>query len=79
MALTLPRTTEESISRASGHEIFIRSWRPETPARAVVVICHGVNSHSGCYTWTAEQRVTAGKVNRRHQELDCGAHSMRAD
>ena len=38
----------------------MRSWRPETPPRAVVVIMHGFNSHSGQYTWTAEQFVARG-------------------
>lgn len=28
--------------------------------RAVVVICHGVNSHGGQYTWAAEQLVAGG-------------------
>ena len=44
-----------------GLNIFGRSWRPETqPPRAVVVISHGVNSHSGYYEWTAQQLVAAG-------------------
>jgi acylglycerol lipase len=44
-----------------GLDIFARSWRPEgkTP-RALVVISHGVNSHSGYYEWTAQQLVAAG-------------------
>ena len=37
-----------------------RSWRPEAPPRAVVAICHGVNSHSGHYVWAAELMVRAG-------------------
>ena len=36
------------------------SWRPDGPARGVVVICHGFNSHSGQYAWAAEQFVAAG-------------------
>ncbi|HKU39114.1 MAG TPA: lysophospholipase [Polyangiales bacterium] len=43
--------------------IFGRSWRPEgQPARALVVIAHGVNSHSGYYEWTAQQLTAAGFV-----------------
>jgi len=37
--------------------IHLRSWMPESAPRAVVVICHGVNSHGGQHAWTAEQFV----------------------
>ena len=41
--------------------IFARVWRPETTTpRAVVVIAHGVNSHSGYYTWVGEQLSSDG-------------------
>jgi alpha-beta hydrolase superfamily lysophospholipase len=40
--------------------VFIRSWLPATPARAVVAIVHGVKSHSGYYQWAAEQFVESG-------------------
>jgi acylglycerol lipase len=43
-----------------GLKIFTRSWRPEGKPRAVVVISHGFNSHSGHYQWPAEQFVTRG-------------------
>ena len=51
--------TEETIE-SKGLKIFVRSWRPDGKPRAVVVICHGVNSHGGQYLWTAEQLVAAG-------------------
>jgi acylglycerol lipase len=51
---------EEKVEGASGLNIFVRSWRPEGRARAVVAICHGVNSHSGYYFWAAEQLVASG-------------------
>ena len=35
---------------------------PGGEPRAVVVICHGVNSHGGQYIWTAEQLVASGFV-----------------
>jgi acylglycerol lipase len=38
----------------------VRSWHPGGTARAAVVICHGVNSHSGYYSWAAEQLVSTG-------------------
>ena len=46
-----------------GLNIFARTWRPEgQPVRAVVVISHGVLSHSGYYEWAAQQPVAAGFV-----------------
>src|SRR5262245_48509451 len=51
---------EERIDSSKGIKIFVRSWRPEAKPRAVVVICHGVNSHGGQYVWTAEQLLASG-------------------
>ena len=53
-------TNEEMFDGVGGLKIFLRSWRPEGKPRAVIVICHGVNSHGGQYIWTAEQFVSAG-------------------
>jgi alpha-beta hydrolase superfamily lysophospholipase len=50
---------EEKVRGPGGLGIFVRSWTPGSAARAVVVICHGVNSHSGYFTWTAEQLVSS--------------------
>jgi alpha-beta hydrolase superfamily lysophospholipase len=55
-----PNPTEETFDGAGGVAIFFRAWRPTDGARAVVVICHGVNSHGGQYLWAAEQLVAAG-------------------
>jgi alpha-beta hydrolase superfamily lysophospholipase len=57
MALSAKEETFESVG---GLKVFLRSWRPETKPRAVVVICHGVNSHGGQYVWVAEQFVKVG-------------------
>ena len=40
--------------------LFTRHWRPFGDPRAAIVLCHGVNSHSGQYFWAAEQFVGAG-------------------
>jgi acylglycerol lipase len=53
-------TKEEKIPGPGGLGIFVRSWQPGGTARGVVVICHGVNSHSGYFTWTAERLVSTG-------------------
>jgi acylglycerol lipase len=61
MTLVLtPITREENIEVAPGLNIFVRSWRPDGVARAVVVICHGFNAHSGQYQWVGEQFAALG-------------------
>ena len=54
------RTGEERVESVRGLKIFVRWWRPESAARGVVVIVHGLNSHSGEYGWAAEQFVADG-------------------
>lgn len=51
---------EETVAGTGGLNIFVRSWRPHGAARAVVVICHGFNAHSGQYQWVGEQFAEAG-------------------
>jgi acylglycerol lipase len=51
---------EETFEGTGGVRIFLRSWRPAGRPRAIVVVCHGVNSHGGQYLWVAEQLVAAG-------------------
>jgi len=55
-----PAVREETFESSGGLKIFLRSWRPEGTPRAVIVICHGVNSHGGQYAWPAEQFVKRG-------------------
>lgn len=50
---------EETFTGKFGTKLHMRWWRPAEP-KAVVVICHGVNSHSGQYLWTGEQLSAAG-------------------
>lgn len=51
---------EEDFTSLGGLRIHARSWLPEGAPRAVVVICHGVNSHGGQYLWTAGQLTARG-------------------
>jgi acylglycerol lipase len=51
---------EEQFEGAGGLKLFARSWRPAGKPRAVVVIVPGFNSHSGYYSWVAEQFVADG-------------------
>ncbi len=52
---------EGSFKGVGGLTIFTRAWRPtQGKPRAVVVISHGFNAHSGQYQWVAEQFVRSG-------------------
>ncbi len=51
---------EDEIDSLKGTRIFVRSWLPHSTPRAVVVICHGVNSHGGQYHWAAGQLTGDG-------------------
>lgn len=51
---------EEDFTSNGGLRIHTRAWQPAGTPRAVIVICHGVNSHGGQYVWTAEQFVAQG-------------------
>jgi acylglycerol lipase len=57
---TLANVHEERIASSKGITIFVRSWTPPLAPRAVLVICHGVNSHSGQYLWAGTQLAAAG-------------------
>jgi len=52
--------TTEKTESAGGTGIFLRSWKPVGKPRAVIVICHGVNSHGGQYLWPAGQFAMSG-------------------
>jgi alpha-beta hydrolase superfamily lysophospholipase len=59
-AMHTSNVRDERVNTAGGLTLFVRSWRPDKPPRAVVLIVHGFNSHVGYYGWTAEQLVAAG-------------------
>ena len=52
--------TEETFEGKDSLKIYLRSWTPDRTPRAVVVICHGVNSHGGQYLWPAGELVKKG-------------------
>ncbi|WP_353471697.1 lysophospholipase [Salipiger sp. H15] len=52
--------TEEDFASTDGLRIHMRTWEAGGPPRAIVVICHGVNSHGGQYGWTGERLAALG-------------------
>lgn len=52
---------EGSFAGVGGLNIFTRTWEPpEGSPRAIVVVVHGFNSHSGYYLWVGEQLASHG-------------------
>ena len=51
---------EEDFESTKNARIHLRSWQPAGSPRAVVVLCHGVNSHGGQYLWPAGELAGAG-------------------
>ena len=58
MAVGMP--AEEKIPSTDGIGVVVRSFPQSGRLRAVVVICHGVNSHGGQYLWPAGQLAMSG-------------------
>lgn len=57
---TNPIAAEELSFESAGLRIFARCWLPEAAPKAILAICHGVNSHSGQYLWVGEQMAAQG-------------------
>jgi alpha-beta hydrolase superfamily lysophospholipase len=55
---SLPKV--EDFPGKGGPRIYFRAWHPTGAPRAVLVICHGVNSHGGQYLWAAQQFADHG-------------------
>ena len=51
---------ESSFEGVGGLKIFTRSWSPERKARAIIILIHGFNAHSGYMAWPAKQFAENG-------------------
>lgn len=51
---------ESSFEGAKGLKIATRSWQPEGTPRAVMMLVHGFNAHSGYMVWPGEQFAANG-------------------
>lgn len=51
---------ESSFEGVGGIKIATRSWQPEGSPRAVMILVHGFNAHSGYMEWPGEQFSTNG-------------------
>lgn len=51
---------ESSFEGVGGLKIATRSWEPEGSPRAVMILVHGLNAHSGYMEWPGEQFAANG-------------------
>jgi acylglycerol lipase len=51
---------ESSFEGFGGLKIFTRSWRPEGKPRAIMILVHGFNAHSGYFVWPGERFAANG-------------------
>ena len=51
---------ESSFEGVGGLKIFTRRWLPVARPRAVIILVHGFNAHSGYMQWPAEQFAASG-------------------
>lgn len=51
---------ESSFEGVGGLKIATRSWKPEGTPRAVAILIHGFNAHSGYMVWPAEKFAAEG-------------------
>lgn len=51
---------ESSFEGVGGLKIHTRAWQPEGSPRAVMILIHGFNAHSGYMVWPAEQFAANG-------------------
>ncbi len=63
---------EDSFKGVGGLNIVFRSWHPEGNPRAVLVIVHGFNSHSGQYRWAADRFAASGYAVFAHDQRGRG-------
>ncbi|HEY5751195.1 MAG TPA: lysophospholipase [Chryseolinea sp.] len=57
---TLAQPLTATFDVSNGLKVFYRHWKPADSPKAVMVIVHGFNSHSGYYQWTANQLADSG-------------------
>ena len=49
-----------SLSAHDGLQLFTQTWQPDEPAKAAVLLVHGINEHSGRYEYMASHLVAHG-------------------
>lgn len=56
----MPEPTIRQLTTSDGQALHFRHWKAAKTCRGLVVALHGIQSHSGWYTWSSEQLARAG-------------------
>lgn len=65
-------TDIERLESPTGASLALRHWRAPGPARAVLMICHGLGEHSGRYGGVAAAMATKGFATLAHDHRGHG-------
>ena len=49
-----------TLSAHDGLQLFTQTWQPDEPAKAALLLVHGINEHSGRYPYMASHLTTHG-------------------
>jgi len=63
---------EYQFAGAGGYPIYLRRWRPSVPARASLVLSHGLGEHCGRYEHVARRLVESGVTVYGHDHQGHG-------
>lgn len=65
-------TDVERLESPTGASLAFRHWRPQGPARAVLIVCHGLGEHAGRYGGLAEAMAQRGFATFAHDHRGHG-------
>lgn len=64
--------TESTLKSSNGHSLFLRTWMPAQPVRAVQVLVHGLGEHAGRYPHVVETFTARGYAVFGHDHTGFG-------
>ena len=56
----MPEPDIQQYETSDGHRLHFRRWKAETTCRGIIIGLHGIQSHSGWYTWSSQRLAAAG-------------------
>jgi len=56
----MPEPTIRQLNTSDGQSLHFRHWKAAKKCQGLVVALHGIQSHSGWYSWSSEQLANAG-------------------
>ncbi len=71
----MTQTTTRTITARDGATLFLREWTPAGVSRAALLLCHGLDEHSGRYAHVAERLAGIGITVWAHDHRGHGQSS----